>query len=91
MEWVATILATNPDMKVNTLIAIPYNPYEPKPYNRWTIRGMLDLENELKVAKEFWEFIGGKGSYEDLLDCFEKVGIELREEIDEYFKKFINK
>lgn len=51
---------------------------------------MLDLENELKVAKEFWDFLGGKDAYEDLLDCFERVGIELRSEIDEYFKKFEN-
>lgn len=88
LEWVATVLASNPRAKVNTLIAIPYNPYEPKPYNRWTMRGMLDLENELKVGKEFWDFLGGAGAYEDLLDCFERVGIELRDEIDDYFTRF---
>jgi hypothetical protein len=89
LEWTAAIFAVNPEAKVNTLIAIPYNPYEPEPYKRWTMRGMLDLENELKVGKEFWDFIGGDGAYEELLDCFEKVGIEMREEIDNYFKKFI--
>ena len=88
LEWTAAILASNPSTKINTLIAIPYNPYEPAPYNRWTIRGMLDLENELKVAEEFWDFLGGKGSYEELLNCFEMAGIELRPEIDEYFSKF---
>lgn len=81
-------MASNPRAKVNTLIAIPYNPYEPKPYARWTIRGMVDLGSELKVGKEFWDFIGGAGAYEDLLDCFERVGIELRDEIDEYFARF---
>jgi type II restriction enzyme len=49
---------------------------------------MLDLDNELKVAEEFWGFLGGEGSYLKLLDCFERVGIELRPEIDEYFSKF---
>lgn len=91
LEWVAVILANNPVAKVNTLIAIPYNPYEPEKYNRWTMRGMLDLPNELKVANEFWDFLGGKDTYEDLLGCFERVGIELRSEIDEYFKKFNKK
>ena len=91
LEWVATILAENPKAVVNTFIAIPYNPYEPEPYSRWTMRGMLDLENELKVADEFWDFLGGKGTYNDLLDCFERVGIELREEIDTYFKYFNKK
>ena len=89
LEWTAAIFALNPDAKVNTLIAIPYNPYEPEPYKRWTMRGMLDLDKELKVGKEFWDFIGGDGAYEELLDCFEKVGLEMREEIDNYFKKFI--
>jgi type II restriction enzyme len=90
LEWTACIFVKNPNAKINTLIAIPYNPYEPEPYKRWTMRGMLDLEKELKVGKEFWDFVGGDGAYEELLDCFEKVGIELRPEIDEYFSKFKN-
>ncbi len=88
LEWVAAVLAENPKSKVNTIIAIPYNPYEPQPYNRWTMRGMLDLDNELIVAKEFWDFIGGEGAYDELLNIFERVGIELRSEIDEYFSRF---
>jgi len=91
LEWVAVTLAVNPTANVQTLIAIPYNPYEPQPYNRWKMRGMLDLENELKVAEEFWDFLGGKGAYNELLDCFEQAGIELRPQIDEYFKNFNTK
>lgn len=49
--------------------------------------GMLDLENELKVAEEFWNFLGGENTFNILLDCFERVGIELRSEIDEYFSR----
>ncbi|MEM0492899.1 MAG: TdeIII family type II restriction endonuclease [Candidatus Thermoplasmatota archaeon] len=88
LEWIAIYLSKYPDVNIHSYIAIPYNPYEPEPYERWTIKGMLDLDNELKVADEFWDFLGGKGSYLDLLDCFERVGIELRPEIDEYFSKF---
>ena len=88
LEWVATTLAADPTANIETLIAIPYNPYDPQPYNRWTMRGMLDLPNELKVAEEFWDFLGGVGAYQDLLDCFERVGIELRAEIDDYFLRF---
>lgn len=87
LQWVAAFLADNPNAKVQSLIAIPYNPYEPQPYNRWTMRGMLDLPNELKVGNEFWDFLGGEGTYIQLLDIFEKVGIELRSEIDDYFAK----
>ncbi len=88
LEWIAAVLADTPDARVNSLIAIPYNPYAPEPYNRWTMRGMLDLPYELKVAEEFWDFLGGAGAYQDLLDIFERVGIELREEIDAYFDKY---
>ncbi|MDA8214072.1 MAG: TdeIII family type II restriction endonuclease [Nitrospiraceae bacterium] len=88
LEWVAAVLAESPSTNVQTIIAIPYNPYAPQPYNRWTMRGMLDLQNELKVAEEFWDFLGGQGSYQQLLDIFERVGIELRPEIDEYFARY---
>mgnify|MGYP000747327577 CR=1 FL=1 len=88
LEWVAIYLLKQPTASIHSYIAIPYNPYEPKPYERWTLKGMLDLDNELKVADEFWDFLGGKGTYNELLSCFERVGIELRPEIDKYFSNF---
>ncbi|PAF52832.1 TdeIII family type II restriction endonuclease [Helicobacter sp. 13S00477-4] len=88
LEWVACILFEKPQTEINTLIAIPYNPYEPRAYNRWTMAGMLDLDNELKVGEEFWDFLGGQGTYLELLDIFESVGLELRAEIDDYFRKY---
>jgi len=88
LEWVAATLAEDAETQINTLIAIPYNPYEPHPYARWTMRGMLDLNEELKVADEFWDFLGGTGTYIQLLDIFERTGIELRPEIDNYFSKY---
>jgi type II restriction enzyme len=90
LEWVAATLAEDPECTVHSLIAIPYNPYAPKPYTRWTMRGMLDLDNELKVAEDFWGFIGGSGSYDMLLDVFEQVGIEMRPEIDAYFARYLS-
>lgn len=91
LEWLAVYFYQHPRAKVNTLISIPYNPYEPEPYKRWTMKGMLDLTKEVMVADEFWDFLGGKGAYDDLLDCFEQAGIELRTEIDAHFTKFIKR
>lgn len=88
LEWFAIKLTQDPKSDFMSLIAIPYNPYEPEPYQRWTMKGMLDLNEELKVAEEFWNFLGGEGAYNELLNCFERVGIELRPEIDKYFLKF---
>lgn len=91
LEWLAVYFFQNPKAKANTIISIPYNPYEPKPYVRWTMKGMLDLKSEVMVAEEFWDFLGGANAYSGLLDCFEKAGIELRPEIDAYFKHFNKK
>lgn len=88
LEWLAIYFYQNPKAKVHTLISIPYNPYEPEPYKRWTMKGMLDLKKEVMVADEFWDFLAGEGTYKDLLDCFETAGIELRPEIDKYFSRF---
>lgn len=88
LEWTAAELARKPKVVVNTIIGIPYNPYEPKPYKRWTQKGMLDPNHEILIAEELWDFIGGEGTYTELLDAFEIAGIELRDEIDNYFRKF---
>ena len=88
LEWVAIRGAQNNTANIKTLIAIPYNPYEPEPYQRWTLQGLFDLENEIMVAEEFWNFLGGENTYEQLLSVFETVGIELRPEIDARFQRF---
>jgi len=88
LEWIAIYLYKNPEALVHSYIALPYNPYEPKPYERWTMKGMIDINNELRVGDEFWDFLGGKGAYSELLDCFERVGIRMVPEIDDYFSHF---
>jgi len=88
LEWVAIRGVQDNTANIKTLIAIPYNPYEPEPYQRWTLQGLFDLENEIMVAEEFWNFLGGENTYEQLLSVFEDVGIELRPEIDARFKTF---
>jgi len=30
-EWVACVLADDKDIDIHSIIAIPYNPYDPKP------------------------------------------------------------
>jgi len=90
LEWIAIYLTQDTESSINSYIAIPYNPYFPKPYERWTLKGMLDIKNELMVGEEFWNFLGGGDVFDDLLNCFEQAGLELRSEIDDYFKKYIS-
>ena len=86
LEWLAVYFYQHPKAKVNTLISIPYNPYEPD--KRWTMKGMLDLKKRSESSNRILDFLAGEGTYKDLLDCFEKAGIELRPEIDKHFLNF---
>lgn len=87
LTWTALRLSEDKNANVITRLAIPYNPYYPKPYKRWTLSGLYDLNNgEILVGEEFWNYIAGDEIYNELLDIFKEAGEELREEID---KKFV--
>lgn len=88
LKWTASVLYQDPAAQVRAMIAIPYNPYYPEPYKHWTIRGMFEQHTQIKVAEEFWDFLAGKPVYDDILDCFEAAGIQMRSEIDAYFSRF---
>jgi predicted nucleotidyltransferase len=89
LKWTALRLSTNKKAKVFTRLAIPYNPYHPEPYERWTLRGLFDLENgEILIVEDYWNFIANDDIYEDLLNVFDKVGNELRDEIDKKMMEF---
>jgi len=76
LEWIALR-----KKRVNTLLAIPYNPYHPEPYNRFTMQGYLDENNELFVAEKFWELLGGKGTYQEILNIFDEIGKDFKDKI----------
>lgn len=88
LRWKAMRYADNKNIEVKTCICIPYNPEAPKPYARWTLQGLYDLKKEVLVAEEFWDMLGGKGTYDELLDIFEKTGLELKEVIDKKMAEF---
>jgi type II restriction enzyme len=81
LEWVAMS-----GKEVSTMVCIPYNPYHPQPYQRWTLKGLFDLKEEILVGKEFWDFLGGENTFKDLLSIFEDVGKEIYHEIESKIK-----
>lgn len=76
LEWVARRNAA-----VNTLIAMPYNPYYPGTYDRFTVKGLLAPGEEMKVGEEFWNSLAGWAIYDDLIQVVNEVGQSLHEEI----------
>jgi len=86
LRWIGLRLSTNKDAKVITALGLPYNPYYPKPYNRWT-KGNMYESNQLMVGEDFWNFVAGENIYDEFIDIFKEVGEELREKIKEIAKK----
>ena len=48
------------------------------------------MEEEVLVGVEFWDLLGGKNTYDDLLKVFEEAGLELYDEIDKKMENLNN-
>ncbi len=64
--------------RVRTYFAMAYNPYgssKASYTHSFTLR-YLDIKNEVLIGKEFWDLVGGKGTYEEVLEIYREVGRE---------------
>ncbi|MFN3974665.1 MAG: TdeIII family type II restriction endonuclease [Dehalococcoidia bacterium] len=60
------------------IFALYYNPYFPEHY-RWPFtKQIMDMETEVLIGGEFWDFVGGPGTYDELLCILSEVKQELR-------------
>lgn len=85
LRWCALRFSQNPNANVKTCIGIPYNPYYPKEYSRWT-SSVCDVQNELLVQEKLWEEFAGEDVFSELLEIFKEVGDELKDKISEFMK-----
>lgn len=76
LEWVARHRSP-----IKVFLAFPYNPYHPQPYERFTEQGVLDRGKEFLIGKEYWDFLGGENTFEELLELFNTVGKKFKEKI----------
>jgi len=47
--------------------------------------GYLDMTNQVLIGKEFWDFVGGEGTYDEVLAIYREVGEEMRPEVTQRF------
>ncbi len=88
LRWTALRLSQDKNANALTRLAIPYNPYHPESYNRWTLNGLYDLKcGEVLVGEKFWNFIASGEIYDDLLEVFQHAGTVLKEDITNKFKE----
>lgn len=78
LEWVA-----RRRKPIKIFLAFPYNPYYPKPYERFTEQGLLERGKEFLIGNEYWNFLGGENTFEELLNLFDVVGKNYKEKIKE--------
>ena len=78
LEWVARRRKI-----VKVFLAFPYNPYHPKPYERFTEQGLLERSKEFLIGNEYWNFLGGDNIFDELLDLFDSVGKDYKDKIKE--------
>tara|TARA_Y100000590_G_C15484004_1_gene925091 strand:+ start:97 stop:891 length:795 start_codon:yes stop_codon:yes gene_type:complete len=69
LKWIARA-----NKKIHPIVAIPYNPFYPKPYEK-VGSDRMELGKDLLVGKEFWDLVGGSaGCYEDIVATFKQIG-----------------
>ncbi len=79
LEWIAR---KGEDMAV--FLALPYNPYHPKPYSHFARQNLFQEEGDLLVAEQYWGLLSGEeGTLESLLAVFDEIGKEYKEAIAE--------
>ena len=83
LEWVARKRSS-----INVFLAFPYYP---EPYNRFTEVGMMDTHNDFLVGDEYWNFLGGKNTFQELLTIFDEVGKNFKEKLNKKFKTIAQK
>ena len=63
--------------RVNTYFAMAYNPYGSREnYKHSFAIKHLDMKNQILLQDEFWDIVGGKGTFDELLEIYREVGRE---------------
>lgn len=76
LEWVA-----RKRKRIKVFLAFPYNPYYPKPYERFTLQNLLKPGEDILIGKDYWDYLGGADTFEKLLGLFDSVGKAYKEQI----------
>lgn len=62
---------------------VPYNPYgTAAAYAHPYPARFFDFTNDVKLGSDFWDFVGGAGSFDQLLQLYRAVGGEYTARLD---------
>lgn len=83
-EKILKLYAMEPKIIDNAYYALPYNPYGERENYAWAFPARwFDMKNDevVLIGNEFWEKIGGTGTYQAFIDAVNEIGLEYKEKI----------
>ncbi len=88
-EKMFKLMAMEPQKVDFSYFALAYNPYGKKEDYNWSfpLRWFnMQKDKSVLIGDEFWELIGGKGTYKNFITEINKLGLQYRERI---YKEFL--
>ena len=84
-----TALAIRRAESTHTWWGIPYNPYGRGEYRHVYPLAFFDFEREVLIGAPFWDFLGGSGTYEELLEVYREIGEDFAARLRELRERLI--
>ena len=85
LEWIAR---KGHRIPTRVFLAFPFNPYYPKNFPFHKAKSFMDYPNDLLIGEEYWDLLGGEGTYQDLLNIFVELAKDFSTKINKKFSKF---
>ncbi|WP_407682412.1 TdeIII family type II restriction endonuclease [Pseudocalidococcus azoricus] len=83
-EKLLKLLAMKPKVVDHAYFALPYNPYGQKKDYAWPFPQRwfnMDQDKSVLIGNEFWDLIGGKGTYTKFIQEINSLGKDYKERI----------
>ena len=83
-EKMFKLLAMNEHPVDEAYYALPYNPYGSRSEYKWSFPNRwFNMQSDpcVLIGDEFWDLIGGEGTYRNFIDEINKLGVEYKEKI----------
>ena len=83
-EKIFKLYAMNPPQISQAFFALPYNPYGKREQYEWSFPARwFDMKHDevVLIGDEFWDMIGGKGTYQFFIQQLHEIGQDYRERI----------
>jgi hypothetical protein len=83
-EKILKLYAMEPKQVDEAFYALPYNPYGKKEDYNWSFPGRwfnMKKDSVVLIGDEFWEKIGGLGTYQSFISAIDEIGTEYKDRI----------